>query len=63
MFGEDRLRGVVERCTSTGLDDVVATIRQAVSEHTRDQPQYDDLTLLVLKLRPGETGGHDGAPS
>lgn len=63
MFGEDRLRGIVERCTGTGVDDVVATIRQAVSEHTRDQPQYDDLTLLVLKLRPGDTGGHDGAPS
>lgn len=50
MFGEDRLEEVVERCTSGDADGVLEAVRRAVLEHTRDQPQYDDLTLLVLKL-------------
>jgi len=56
MFGEDRLEEVLEGCGGARADDVVRRVREAVSTHTRDEPQYDDLTLLVLKLRSGSTG-------
>lgn len=62
MFGEERLREVVEACASVDVADVIETVRQAVSEHTRDEPQYDDLTLLVLKLRARSAGTLDPEP-
>ena len=51
-FGLERLCRVVEAHRTESAADVVWAINQAVIEFVGDTPQFDDLTLVVLKRQP-----------
>lgn len=48
-WGEDRLEAVARRCEGDARE-VLREIIQEVEHFTAGEPQYDDMTLLVLKL-------------
>jgi serine phosphatase RsbU (regulator of sigma subunit)/transcriptional regulator with GAF, ATPase, and Fis domain len=48
-FGLDRLCAVVKAHQTESAADIVRSINQAVDEFVGDTPQFDDLTLMILK--------------
>jgi sigma-B regulation protein RsbU (phosphoserine phosphatase) len=51
-FGKDRLRAIIkENCAKTA-DEMVAALLHATSEWTGQQPPRDDITLVVVKVKP-----------
>jgi serine phosphatase RsbU (regulator of sigma subunit) len=51
LFGEDRLVRVIEENAILSAREIQAAILNAVSEHTKNTPQGDDITLVVIKRR------------
>lgn len=51
-FGLKRLRRAVEAHRTGSAADVIQAINQAVAEFVGDTPQFDDLTMVVLKRQP-----------
>jgi serine phosphatase RsbU (regulator of sigma subunit) len=51
LFGEDRLVRVIRENASVSAREIQAAILQAVSVHTKNTPQGDDITLVVIKRR------------
>jgi len=49
QFGEERLIGVIKKNRRRNAEEIIKQILSAVKLHTGDYPQYDDMTLLVLK--------------
>jgi sigma-B regulation protein RsbU (phosphoserine phosphatase) len=49
MFSEKRLRAVIEECHALPAAGIVGAIRRAVESFCGDEPQFDDITILVLK--------------
>ncbi len=50
MFGEERLRSVVEEVAELPADAVAAVIRDAVMAFAGKAPQFDDITVVVLRV-------------
>jgi len=50
QFGEERLADVARRERSRPAGAVLASIQAEVSAHTGAMPQFDDMTLVVLKV-------------
>ncbi len=48
-FGLDRLRVTVEMARQRPPGDIVTAVTQAISTHAGDTPQFDDITLVVMK--------------
>jgi sigma-B regulation protein RsbU (phosphoserine phosphatase) len=60
-FGTQCLKNVVTTALASGEDldaqDVIDVILNAVKSYTGDQPQFDDMTLFVIKrVREGNAG-------
>ena len=51
MFGEQRLKNLVSKNSHLNLTDLVNSIREELSEFVGDEPQFDDLTLVALKIK------------
>ncbi|NMB77643.1 MAG: SpoIIE family protein phosphatase [Methanomicrobiales archaeon] len=51
MFGDDRLKEVIRRSAGLPASGMVAAIRTAVTTFCGDAPQFDDMTILVVKVR------------
>ncbi|NOR15428.1 MAG: SpoIIE family protein phosphatase, partial [Candidatus Aminicenantes bacterium] len=51
LFGEERLLEVIRTHQSGSAREIQAAILSAISEHTGDSPQSDDITLVVIKRR------------
>jgi len=49
QFGEERLLDVIRRNHCHGARQLIDDIIAAVKSHTGNHPQYDDMTLLVLR--------------
>jgi serine phosphatase RsbU (regulator of sigma subunit) len=49
MFGDERLKRVVMRAAGLPVAGIVAAIRDAVTAFCGDVPQFDDMTLVVIK--------------
>jgi sigma-B regulation protein RsbU (phosphoserine phosphatase) len=49
MFGEERLRGVIRQHARLTAQEILMKILAAVQEFTGDVPQFDDITLMVIK--------------
>jgi PAS domain S-box-containing protein len=49
MFGEDRLRSVIEKHTMLPAIDILEKILEEVGSFAVGQPQFDDITLMVIK--------------
>ncbi len=51
LFGEERLIEVVRASLAKSAIEIQAAILQAISDHTANAPQYDDITLVVIKRK------------
>ena len=49
LFGEERLIEVVQHNSSKSAREIQSAILEAISNHTADIPQSDDITLVVIK--------------
>ncbi|HUN89744.1 MAG TPA: GAF domain-containing protein [Terriglobales bacterium] len=58
LFGRGRVEHVVQQSCRKTADEVVSAIFHAVAEHTASASQFDDQTVVVLKVR-----GPGGSPS
>jgi sigma-B regulation protein RsbU (phosphoserine phosphatase) len=50
QFGDERLAELVKGLRDRTAGEALAAIQEAVAAHTLSAPQYDDMTLLVLKV-------------
>jgi phosphoserine phosphatase RsbU/P len=50
QFGKERLTSIVEKNSNLPASGLVRRIQQEVAEFSRGQPQFDDLTLMILKV-------------
>ena len=50
QFGDERLASLVRRERLRPAGEILAAIQAGVSTHTKAMPQYDDMTLVVLKV-------------
>jgi sigma-B regulation protein RsbU (phosphoserine phosphatase) len=51
LFGEDRLVQVVKENISLSAREIQSAILRSVTAHTKNTPQGDDITLVVIKSR------------
>jgi PAS domain S-box-containing protein len=49
LFGEDRLNAIIRNNVRRPADEIIDRILIGVQEFTGDMPQFDDITLLVIK--------------
>jgi sigma-B regulation protein RsbU (phosphoserine phosphatase) len=49
LFGEDRLREIIRNNARLTAREILDRILSAVQEFAGDMPQFDDITLLVIK--------------
>ncbi|HTY14216.1 MAG TPA: PP2C family protein-serine/threonine phosphatase [Methanoregulaceae archaeon] len=49
MFGEDRLRSIIEENTALPAGDILEKVLEAVETFAVGLPQFDDMTLVVIK--------------
>ncbi len=50
LFGEDRLFQLVKEHRSSGAQDLVDTIYSEITNFSAGAPQFDDMTLIALKM-------------
>jgi sigma-B regulation protein RsbU (phosphoserine phosphatase) len=48
-FSEEALETVVKKNVHLSAQEIISEVRLAVEKHTKDTPQSDDITLLILK--------------
>jgi phosphoserine phosphatase RsbU/P len=51
LFGRGRIENIVEQNWRLSADDLVKTLFQAVKEHTAGAEQFDDQTVVALKVK------------
>jgi len=51
LFGEERLIEVVRASLAKSAAEIQAAILNAISSHTANAPQYDDITIVIIKRR------------
>ena len=49
MFGEERLRAIIRENAPRPASEILERILSAVGTFTEGMPQFDDITLLVIK--------------
>jgi serine phosphatase RsbU (regulator of sigma subunit) len=50
QFGQSRLLAIAEQFRSLSASDIIQRIKQEVFEFSSGQPQFDDFTLMVIKI-------------
>jgi serine phosphatase RsbU (regulator of sigma subunit) len=55
LFGEERLIEVIRASLAMSASEIQAAILQAISDHTANVPQFDDITLVVIKRKKQKT--------
>lgn len=50
-FGIERFEDIAKSCFDSPAEEIADAIFTAVSEHVLDTPQFDDMTLLVIKRK------------
>jgi len=49
LFSENRLKESLEVVKEKGLKDIVSNMRQEIRKHAQEEPQSDDITMLLLR--------------
>jgi len=49
LFGEERLNAIIRQNARLSAQEILDRILSGVQEFTVDMPQFDDITLLVIK--------------
>jgi sigma-B regulation protein RsbU (phosphoserine phosphatase) len=55
MFGLDRLETVCRETPISPVRNLIGSVLSSVDEFADGTPQYDDITLMVLRYQPGES--------
>ena len=50
-FGEDQIETIAKDCLNFSAEKIAEEIFAAVNEHVADTPQFDDMTLLIIKRK------------
>jgi len=50
QFGQERLISIAEKNSNLPASELVKRIQQEVAEFSQGQPQFDDITLMILKV-------------
>ncbi|OPX63716.1 MULTISPECIES: PP2C family protein-serine/threonine phosphatase [unclassified Methanoregula] len=50
MFSDERLRAVIRKSAGLPASGIVRAVRAAITEFCGDAPQFDDITILVLRV-------------
>jgi len=51
VFGEQRLKEIIEQCSRLTPREIEQRIIEAVKEFSGDAPQHDDFTMVIVKIR------------
>ncbi|MFA5238065.1 MAG: SpoIIE family protein phosphatase [Methanoregula sp.] len=51
MYGEDRLHGIIRASVDRSAKDILARILDDVNTYSGNAPQYDDITLMVIRVQ------------
>ena len=51
QFGEDRLTKVIRENRKLPVEEIIQEIRNELDTFTGSQPQFDDITLMILKVK------------
>ncbi len=51
QFGHDRMVAIAEEVRNLPAEEMIQRIKDGVLEFSRGQPQFDDITLMVLKVK------------
>jgi sigma-B regulation protein RsbU (phosphoserine phosphatase) len=57
FYGEDRLKETINKYGNESLDRIIENIKNDVYEFCRDENQFDDMTMLILKYNGSENNG------
>jgi serine phosphatase RsbU (regulator of sigma subunit) len=60
MFGDERLEELVRANAHLSAEEIKTCVLDEVLSFTRGLPQGDDITLIVLKIKPGVRGPEPG---
>jgi serine phosphatase RsbU (regulator of sigma subunit) len=63
QFGEERLRASVEQSLSLSAPEICQRIREHLQTFTGATPQWDDITLAVMKVKPKLSESATGEPA
>lgn len=51
LYGEERLKNVLDNHNDLSLDALLVCIKQDIDAFAKEAPQFDDITMLVIKIR------------
>jgi serine phosphatase RsbU (regulator of sigma subunit) len=63
LFGRTRVEEVVQKHWKKTADEIVSAIFNAVVEHTASASQFDDQTVVAMKIRPQGKSANRGQSS
>jgi len=49
LFGVERLVDIIQANLNNSAREIQSSILEAISQHTQNAPQYDDITLVIIK--------------
>lgn len=49
LFGVERLVDIIQANLNNSVREIQSAILEAIAQHTRNAPQYDDITLVIIK--------------
>ncbi len=61
LYGEERLKAVLDRLAGAGAKEMCLGVKRDVDAFVGDTPQFDDMTMLCLRLTP-ERGPAERTP-
>jgi len=53
MFGESRLKSLIQKNASSSASEIIKQIFEEVQIFSESEPQFDDITLLIIKGKYG----------
>lgn len=51
LYGESRLRALLEDCWNQPVENIVKTVRSDIDDFAGNAEQFDDITMIVLKMQ------------
>jgi sigma-B regulation protein RsbU (phosphoserine phosphatase) len=58
QFSQERLIEVIKGNRSLSAQDLMNKIQKEINSFVKNQPQFDDITLLILKVKKSKEGGN-----
>lgn len=59
-WGEERMISAFNGVRESSAEEILSAIFRAADEFTSEAPQYDDMTLLIMKILPDHSSSENG---